>query len=311
MKDVNLSDLRAFAAVARRRSFRRAADDLGVSRSALSHAMRSLERRLDTRLLHRTTRSVAPTDAGVRLLERLAPLLDELNEALASASRQTDELVGALRINSNEGGARWLLRHAVPLFLQRHPGVMLDLVTEGKLVDIVAEGFDAGVRLAEAVPLDMVAVPFGGEMRFVAVAAPGYIERFGRPTNPADLYHHSCIRQRLPSGRPYRWEFAKGAQELAVDVPGTLTLNNNMLMVEAAQQQLGIAFVPEPYAREAIAVTQLVSVLDDWLPRIPGLCLYYAGHRHVPAPLKEFILAVKESGRNAGASAEMPAHATQ
>ena len=295
MDNVGLADLRAFAVVAQHRSFRRAADAQGISRSALSHAVRSLERRLDTRLLHRTTRSVALTEAGERLLDRLAPLLAELDDALATAGRKSDELTGTVRINANEGGARWLLRHAVPGFLRRHPRVTIDLVTEGRLVDIVAEGFDAGVRLAEAVPQDMVAVPFGGDTRFVAVAAPAHVERHGRPVTPADLTRHPCIRQRLPSGRPYRWEFARGGQALAVEVPGILSLDHSGLMVEAAIQGLGIAFVPEPYARAALADGQLVLLLADWSPPLPGLCLYHASHRHVPAPLKAFIRAIKES----------------
>ncbi|WP_315763214.1 LysR family transcriptional regulator [Sphingomonas sp. Y38-1Y] len=294
MNDVSLSDLRAFAAVAQYRSFRRAAEEIGTSRSALSHALRSLERRLDIRLLHRTTRSVAPTEAGEALLARIAPLLGDLDAALAEAGRPAGELTGTLRINANEGGARWLLRHAVPIFAARHPRVTLDLVTEGRLVDIVAEGFDAGVRLLEAVPQDMIAVPFGGTTRFLAVAAPAHVERYGRPRAPADLADHPCIRQRLPSGRPYRWEFERAGREIALEVPGTLILDNSALMVEAAEQGLGIAFVPEAYAREPLDAGRLVLLLEDWSPPFPGGCLYYASHRHVPATLRAFIDAIRE-----------------
>jgi DNA-binding transcriptional LysR family regulator len=300
--DVTLADLRALIAIAQHRSFRRAAEEIGVSRSALSHSLRALERRLDTRLLHRTTRSVAPTEAGAALLARVTPLLGDLDEALASTGRRSDELTGTLRINANEGGARWLLRHAIPAFVARHPRVAIDLVTEGRLVDIVAEGFDAGVRLIEAVPQDMIAVPFGGPTRFVAVAAPAHIERYGQPAIPEDLTKHPCIRQRLPSGRPYRWEFEKGGREVVVEVPGTLCLDNSALMVEAAEAGMGIAYVPEPYARDALAAGRLGIVLDDWSPTIPGACLYYASHRHVPAALRAFIDAIREGDPSRGAA---------
>lgn len=297
MSDIGLNDLKAFAAVARHRSFRAAADALGVSRSSLSHALRALESRLGVRLLHRTTRSVAPTEAGARLLGRLGPLLSDLDDMLATARRDAGELVGGLRINANEGGARWLVRHAVPAFVRDYPGVRLDLVTEGRLVDIVAEGFDAGVRLAEAVPQDMIAVPFGGAQRFIAVAAPGYVERFGRPATPEDLRRHRCIRQRLPSGKPYRWEFERGPHSLSVEVDGGLGLDNSGLMVEAALEGVGVAFVPEPYARDALADGRLVLLLDDWSPPFAGLCLYYASHRHVPAVLQAFVAAVRAANR--------------
>ena len=285
----SIADLTAFVAVARHQSFRAAADALGVSRSSLSHALRSLEADLGVRLLHRTTRSVAPTDAGARLLSRLAPTLRDLDDMLAAVSDVSGGPAGTLRINANEAAAGWLLRRVAPGFLDRHPRVTLDLVSEGRLVDIVAEGFDAGVRLREAVPQDMIAIPFGGGVRFLAVAAPAYLSRHGVPGTPEDLRHHRCIRQRLPSGKPYRWEFAQGADELAIDVPGVLTLDHSGLMVEAAMAGLGIAFVPEPWARLALTDGCLRALLEDWSPVLPGLCLFYPGRRHVPAPLRAFI----------------------
>ena len=285
----SLADLAAFVAVSRHQSFRAAADAMGVSRSSLSHALKGLERDLDVRLLHRTTRSVAPTDAGARLLSRLAPTLKDLDDMLADVSGDGEGPAGVLRINANEAAARWLLRHVTPGFLDRHSRVTLDLVSEGRLVDIVAEGFDAGVRLREAVPQDMIAVPFGGEVRFLAVAAPAYLSRHGEPRSPEDLRHHRCIRQRLPSGRPYRWEFARGSDELAIDVPGVLTLDHNGLMVEAAIAGLGVAFVPEPWGRPALDDGRLLAILEDWSPVLPGLCLYYPGRRHVPPALRAFI----------------------
>ncbi|MFW2344452.1 MAG: LysR family transcriptional regulator [Brevundimonas mediterranea] len=297
MDEVSLTDLRAFVAVARHRSFRGAADTLGVSRSSLSHALRALERRLGVRLLHRTTRSVALTEAGARLLERLSPALGELDDMLDAVRSDAGALSGPLRINANEGGARWLIRHVVPDFVRAHPAVRLDLVTEGRLVDIVAEGFDAGVRLVEAVPQDMIAVPFGGRQRFIAVASPAYVEAHGRPATPEDLNRHRCIRQRLPSGKLYRWEFERGDAAIAIEVDGALGLDHSGLMVEAALEGVGIAFVPETFARAALADGRLEILLGDWSPPFPGLCLYYAGRRHVPAPLKAFIAAVRAAQR--------------
>ena len=297
MTKPSLADLNAFAAVARHRSFRAAADAMGVSRSSLSHALRGLEQQLGVRLLHRTTRSVAPTEAGQQLLQRLAPMLRDLDDMLAAVSGSADGPVGQLRINANESATRWLLRHVVPGFLRRHPRVTLDLVSEGRLVDIVAEGFDAGVRLREAVPQDMVIVPFAGDVRFLAVAAPAYLAEHGVPMTPDDLHKHRCIRQRLPSGKPYRWEFALNADEFAIDAPGVLTLDHNGLMVEAAEDGLGIAFVPESFARRALEDGRLVTLLREWSPAIPGLCLYYPGHRHVPPPLRAFIAELRSTER--------------
>ncbi len=291
----SLADLTAFATVARHRSFRAAADAMGVSRSSLSHALGGLERQLGVRLLHRTTRSVAPTEAGERLLARLAPMLGDLDDMLASVGDGADGPAGTLRINAPETAARWLLRRVVPGFLARHDRVTLDIVAENRLVDIVAEGFDAGVRLREAVPQDMIAIAFGGAVRFLAIASPDYLSRHGVPATPDDLRHHRCIRQRLPSGRPYRWEFARGSDAIAIDVPGALTLNHNALMVDAAIDGLGIAFVPEQAAREALRDGRLRAVLKDWSPPGPGLCLYYSGRRHVPPALRVFIDALRSA----------------
>lgn len=285
----SLADLRSFVAVARHQSFRAAADALGLSRSALSHALRGLEGELGVRLLHRTTRSVAPTEAGARLLTRLIPLLRELDDVLAAASDGEEGPAGTLRINALEAASRWLMRHVVQDFLRRHPRVALDLVSENRLVDIIADGFDAGVRLREAVPQDMIAVPFGGDARFLAIASPAYLSDHGEPATPDDLKRHRCIRQRLSSGKLYRWEFSRGRDELSVDVPGMLTLDRNELMVDAAISGLGIAFVPEHVARAALADGRLRPLLEDWSPPIPGFCLYYPGHRHVPPALRAFI----------------------
>lgn len=290
----SLNDLAAFAAVANHRSFRRAADVMGVSRSALSHAIIGLEAKLGVRLFNRTTRSVSLTQAGARLLARLDPVLQDLDQALDTLSEERGTPSGTLRINANKSGARILLAHVVPRFLDLYPDVELDLVSEGRLVDIVEQGFDAGVRLLEAVPRDMIAVKFGGDVRFIAVAAPRYLEGRATPKTPDDLNGHRCIRQRLPSGKRYRWEFGKRGAEMVVDVPGNLTLDDNDLLAQAAAAGLGIAYVPEHFANPFLQSGRLVTVLDDWCPPTPGLALYYPRSRHVPSPLRAFIDLLKQ-----------------
>jgi len=284
-----LNDLTAFAAVAEHRSFRKAADMLGVSRSSLSHAIAGLERNLGARLLHRTTRSVGLTEAGGRLLQRLKPVLQDLDKAIDAVAEEGGHVGGTLRINGGEMGMRLLLQRVVPVFLERYPNVSLDLVTEGRLVDIIERGFDAGIRLAEFVPQDMIAVPLGEDFRFLAVAAPAYVAKAGRAETPDDLREHCCIRQRLPSGKLYRWEFERHGQEFAIDVPGVMTLDHTMLMLEAAADGLGIAYVPETAAQPMLDDGRLIALLEDWSPPVAGLRLYYPGHRHVPAALRAFI----------------------
>lgn len=246
------------------------------------------------RLLNRTTRSVSPTDVGERLLARVGPTLRELDSALDTLATDRGGPSGLLRINAGKGAVRLLLRHILPTYLSRYPDVELDLVSEGRLVDIVGRGFDAGVRLGEAVPQDMIAVRISNDLRFLAVAAPEYLNRFGDPATPDELLRHRCIRQRLPSGKRYRWEFEKHGQEVAIDPPGVLTLDDNDLMVAAAAEGLGIAYVPETTATDLLAAGHLKAVLEDWCPPFPGLMLYYPGHRHVPSALRALIDLLKE-----------------
>jgi len=291
-----LSDLSAFAAIVAHRSFRKAADELGLSPSTLSHMMRTLETRLGVRLLHRTTRSVAPTEAGTRLVARLQPLLRELDQALDDVGSLARGPSGTLRINASETAVRLLLQRVVPAFLQRYPAMALDLVSEGRLVDIVAAGFDAGMRLGEALPQDMIAVPFGGPQRFIAAASPAYLAQHPPPRTPDELAQHTCIGFRLPSGKPYRWEFMRHGQALAVDVGGPLTLDHLGLMADAAVAGMGIAYLSEVAVQAQLDSGALVRVLDDWCPPLPGLFLYYPGHRHVPAGLQAFIDVLRELG---------------
>ncbi|MBY3250536.1 LysR family transcriptional regulator [Rhizobium laguerreae] len=293
-----LADLRALSAIVTHRSFRKAADELALSPSTLSHMMRSLEENMGVRLLNRTTRSVAATEAGERLVARLTPLFRAFDLALEEVNEFRGHPSGTLRLNTSEIAARVLLDAAVPTFLTRYPDMSLDLVTDNRLVDVVADGFDAGIRLREAVPLDMIAVEFGGDTRFVAVASPAYLAAHPAPQTPDELRTHACIRFRLPSGKLFRWEFEKYGHELAVDVPGALTLDHVELMAQAAAKGLGIAYVSDRTARPFLESGALVTVLDDWCPAIPGLCLYYPGHRHVPQGLRAFITVLTEVERH-------------
>ena len=295
----SLRDLDAFAAVAAHRSFEKAAASLGVSRSGLSHTLIGLERALGVRLLHRTTRSVSPTDAGARLLERLRPVLRDLGTALDGVAEARGEPGGRLRINTVSRVARMLLAEIVPRFLALHPLVELEVAAAGRLIDIVAEGYDAGVRLLDAVPQDMIAVPFGGAQRFIAVAGPEYLAHAAPIATPDDLRGHRCIRHRLPSGKRYAWEFGRHGEELVIDAPGVLTLDDPDLMVEAAARGLGIAYVAESHAADALAAGTLLRVLDDWCPPGPPLALYYPGNRHVPSALRAFIDVLKQADRAA------------
>ncbi len=296
----NLTELTAFMAVVRHASFRAAADELAISPSTLSHMMRALEERMGVRLFNRTTRSVAPTEAGARLFRSLTPVLADLDLALGDVNRFRDHPSGNLRINASEAAAELLVNRVVPVFLERCPEMHVDIVTEGRLVDIVAEGFDAGVRLAEAVPQDMVAVPLGDDVKFIAVAAPAYLRAHGEPKTPDDLAKHRCICFRMPSGKTYRWEFERHGQPLRIDVAGPITLDHIRLMVDAAIKGLGIAYVTSDAAQLALDRGLLVPVLVKWIPALAGHCLYYPGHRLMPAGLRVFVDLVKElRGRSA------------
>ena len=286
------SDLHIFTTVAAHRSFRVAARELGMSPSAVSHAVAALEGRLGVRLFNRTTRSVALSDAGARFVERIRPALAEISDAMAAVGALGETASGTLRLNIADGAGADMLGPVVAEFLRRYPAMNLDIVAEGRLVDIVAEGFDAGFRLREAVPRDMIAVRCGPDLSYCVVGAPAYFEAHGRPTQPADLVAHNCIRKRMPSGAIYRWELARRGEALALDVKGNLTLGSNALAIEAALAGAGLAFEAEWL--EHVASGRLERVLVDWTPPFAGLCLYYPGHRHVPAGLRAFIDVMRE-----------------
>jgi DNA-binding transcriptional LysR family regulator len=299
MLHTGLFELNAVAAISAHRSFRAAATELGISRSALSHAIAGLEKRLGVRLINRTTRSVSLSEAGEHFLARVSPALREIAGAMEDVNAFRDTPTGTLRINLKERAAHQILRPVVAKFLRRYPDMNVELAMEGRPIDIVAEGFDAGVRLAESVPQDMVAIPCGPDSRFIVVGAPAYFERASVPRSPSDLLDHECIRRRMPGGKLYRWEFEKRGEETAVDVSGRLTLDNDILMVEAAVEGLGLAFVSDFWVTGHLAAGNLQAVLEDWTPPFPGLRLYYPGHRHMTAGLRAFVDMLREERKSA------------
>ena len=295
-----LAELQAFAAVAEARSFRQGAARLGVSPSALSHAVRSLEGRLGVRLLHRTTRSVAPTEAGARILATLAPALLDIRHAVDDAVSQASTPQGRLRLSTPRVPARLVLGPLVEGFLRAHPRMVVELVCDDALVDIVAEGFDAGVRFGESLQADMVALPLGAPQRFIVVAAPAYVAEHGAPATPDDLAQHRCIGLRFASGRRYAWQLGRGAEALQLQVAGPLTVNDDMLTLQAAEAGLGLAYVYAAQAAPALAAGRLVPVLADWAPPAEPLYLYYPSRRLQPAGLQAFIDWVRAAAPQAG-----------
>jgi len=281
----NLNDLLAFRAVARERSFTRAAAQLGVSTSALSHAMRGLEERLGIRLLTRTTRSVAPTEAGERLLAVIAPHFDELDGELAALSALRDRPAGIIRITTGIHAAERLLRPALTRLLPAYPDIRVELSVQAGFIDIVEERFDAGVRLGETIAKDMVAMRIGPDMRMAAISSPGYFAGREPPQTPRDLAEHSCINLRFPThGGLYTWEFERDGRALNVRVDGQLIVNDIALARQAALDGLGIAYLPEDYVQPEVETGQLIRVLEAWCPPFPGYHLYYPSRRqHSPA----------------------------
>lgn len=287
-------EFKAVLAVANHRSFRRAAAELGMSPSALSHAVSQLERRLGVRLFNRTTRSVAVSEAGEQFLAQVRPALAALNDAMTGLSAFRETPAGTIRINASEGAARIILAPVVMAFLRRFPDMRVDIVTNGKFTDIVAEGFDAGIRSAGDVPLDMIAVPCSPPVRFVVVGAPAYFAHHAVPLRPEELDEHECIRTRMPGGSLYPWEFQRGAQKVVITPQGTLTLDNENLMVAAAVEGAGLAWTSVWSVQEHIADGKLVTALEDWSADEAGLVLYYPSHRHIPAGMQALVDLLKK-----------------
>lgn len=289
MDRLDLHALDSFAAVARHRNFRRAATERGVSASTLSQAMRALEARMGVRLLNRTTRSVALTDAGAALLQRLGPALTEIGEAVDEARSAQAEPSGSLRINAPEPAVHLVLAPLIAEFLSLHPAVRVELIAETSFVDIVASGFDAGVRWGESLAQDMVAVSLSPPQRYALVAAPALIARLGAPTHPRDLLNLPCLRNRYPSGASPAWEFDKAGETVRVDPTGPLVSNSIHQLLHAALSGLGFLLIFDGYVEDHLRRGDLVEVLADWSEPFPGPFLYYPSRRALPSPLRAFV----------------------
>jgi len=289
-----LADLDAVLSIARLGSFRAAALDLGMSTTALSNSIAKLEERLGIRLFNRTTRSVSLTDAGKTFVERVGPAMTDIHDAMLAAQSLQEIPTGTLRINAFATAAREVMKPLILSFLQRYPQVHIDLVTEGRIVDIVAAGFDLGLRPADLVPADMIAVPLGLRRSNAVVASPEFLRTHGRPVVPTDLYRFRCIRARLPNNALFRWKFEKDGDAVQIDVQGSITLDEPSLVNIAARNGVGFGYVMEAEVREDIAAGRLVRVLEDWTPTLAPLALYYPGRKNPPAAFSAFIQAARD-----------------
>jgi DNA-binding transcriptional LysR family regulator len=306
MRGSEFTELKAFVAVVDRASFARAADHLGISRSALSQVIRQLESRLGVRLLNRTTRSVSPTEPGRRLHERIAPMFREMDDAVAQAVGTTTRTAGTLRINTLSMAAKKIIAPRLGRFHKAHPDVVLDIVIDDGLSDIVAGGFDAGIRVGERLQKDMIAVRLTPDVRLLAVASPEYLSRCGEPKTPADLHRHACLNWRFPgSGKIARWGFLKKGKKIETLVEGPLISNHQDIVVPAALQGLGILYAyNDDGIAEGLERGRLKRVLVDWALTMPGLFLYYSNRRHVQPALRAFIdcLLDRDGGKRRNAT---------
>ncbi len=276
----NFNDLISFLMVARERSFTKAAAKLGVSQSALSHSIRGLEERLELRLLTRTTRSVAPTEAGERLANSLGPRFAEIESELDALSEMRARPAGNIRVTAGEHAVDSVLWPVLKTFLADYPDINVEITVDNTLTDIVAERFDAGIRLGEQVAKDMIAVRIGPDMSMAVVGSPAYLAKYGVPATPAELQNHRCINMRLPTmGGLYAWEFEQGGRELKVRVDGQLTFNSLRQRIDAAVMGFGLAYVPEDAVKEEISSGSLIHVLETWCEPFPGYYLYYPSRR--------------------------------
>lgn len=289
MKHLDPTALSPFLAIATHRSFRKASVELGVSPSALSHSLNSIEERLGVRLVNRTTRSVALTEAGERLFARIRPAFRDISDALEDLNAFRGQPMGTLRINAARPSSQLALLPLVHRFLRSYPDVRVEVRVDDALTDIVSAGFDAGVRFGESIAADMHAVPLGPRQRSAVVASPEYFERHAVPKTPQDLSALPCIRYRFLSGVLYRWEFEQAGEEVMIEVDGPLTLSDQGLMVDAALDGVGLAYVFEGQVSALLSQGRLVRVLEDWCPPYPGFFLYYPSRRQLPATLRAFV----------------------
>ena len=289
MSRSGLGELEAVVAVARLGGFRAAALELGLSATSVSNAVAALETRLGVRLFHRTTRSVSLSEAGENFLATVGPALTEIQGAMEATSSRRGRPAGRLRLNCSLGAARRVLVPIVLKFQKRYPDVQVDLVTEAQNIDIVAKGFDAGIRVRGAVPADMTAIPFGDDLRFVVVGSPTYLHDRAAPRTPADLTAHRCVRMRWPNGAMAPWEFEKDGERLSIDVQGPLMLDEPSLMREASLASAGLVYLWDAHVREDIAKGRLVALLRNWMPSAPGFSLYHPDRRQPSGALRAFI----------------------
>ncbi|WP_333494415.1 LysR family transcriptional regulator [Kluyvera sp. CHPC 1.251] len=283
-----LTELEIVLAVTRQQSFRAAARELGMSATAVSNAVAGLESRLNVRLFNRTTRSVALTEQGQRYVARIAPALAEIQRAAEEIAAEPGNPTGTLRINAPRECVSLLFR-LFDTYLQRYPQMRLDITTESRLIDIVAEGFDAGIRLAESVPQDMIAVALTPDARMLIVGSPEYFARYGTPRSPDDLQQHQSIGMRMSHGGIYHWELEHHQQKFTVNIPPRIVVSEMQAIHRAALAGLGLAFISEWFIQDELRSGKLISVLDEWCPTFGGLRLYYPGHRHVLPSLRAFV----------------------
>ncbi|WP_164002839.1 LysR family transcriptional regulator [Pyxidicoccus caerfyrddinensis] len=303
MQTAPFPQLQVFLAVARLRSFSGAARELGVSTAAVSQAVRQLEEKLRVVLLTRTTRSVSPTEAGRRLLESAGPALGQALAALTEVSAQPGEVVGRLRLSVPRMAVPFIIAPVLPTFRARHPRVEVEVVIEERFVDIVAEGYDAGVRLSEAIERDMVQVRLTDAFRFVVVGAPDYLARHGTPQRPEDLLRHECITFRSrTTGALYAWELERGRRNWRVPVRGGVVTNDHLLSLSLAAEGLGLAYAFEPAVEEQLRTGRLERVLEAYAPTVPGFFLYYPSRAQRSAPLRLFVEAARELAAKTGAT---------
>jgi len=296
MRPSSLDNLAAFAAVARARSFTRAAAELRVSTSALSHTIKGLEAALGVRLLQRNSRSVSVTAAGERLLRALQPALSEINVALDALLRERDVVSGTVRLTATRHAYETVVRPVLTPFLADHPHAVVEVLIDYQLRDIVADRLDAGIRIGDKLEKDMIALPVGPNLRMAVVASPAYLAQYGTPYTPQDLNTHRCINYRMmASGQTYNWEFEKDQRQLDIQVAGPLTFNEPELMLEAALDGLGIAYITQDQAKSYLADGRLIHLLEEWTPPFPGYFLYYSSRKQVPPVLAALIAMLRRA----------------
>jgi DNA-binding transcriptional LysR family regulator len=290
----DLTDLSYFLELAKHRNFRKAGVELGVSASALSHALRGFEERLGVRLLNRTTRSVTLTAAGEALHAAVVGPFEEIGRAVDVVNQFRDAPMGRIRLSVPTEAAAFLLGPVMAIFLERYPDVEIEISVSNRMIDVIDSGFDAGIRYGGTVPEDMVAQRLSRDIRWLVVAAPAYLERHGTPVHPNDLLKHRCIRIRIGDDSVYRWEFERGSEKLEVNVPGAMVVDQGEIGLAAVRNGAGLFYVADPMVREDLASGVLRTVLDDWSPLGSGFHIYYSGRRQIPAALRLFIDLVRD-----------------